>query len=45
VKPQIYKVGNTWILWVPGIRVYRFDDWESAMRYALSPNTRLTGRS
>jgi hypothetical protein len=35
VKPQIYKVGIEWILWVPGERVYRFAEWQDALNYAL----------
>jgi hypothetical protein len=35
VKPQIYKVASTWIFWIPGVRVYRFPNWESAVRCAL----------
>jgi hypothetical protein len=39
MKPQIYKVGSTWVLWVPGVRVYRFTTWESAIRHALDPSS------
>jgi hypothetical protein len=38
MKPKIYKVGPTWILWVPGVRVYRFTSWALAMGYVLSPD-------
>jgi hypothetical protein len=44
VKPQIYKVGTTWILWVPGVRVYRFEDWQSAVQHALDPSSRQQPR-
>lgn len=27
MKPKIYKIESTWILWVPGVRVYRFTSW------------------
>jgi hypothetical protein len=37
MKPKVYKRGHTWILWVPGIRVYRFTTWERAITYALDP--------
>ncbi|HTU46984.1 MAG TPA: hypothetical protein VMF91_18120 [Bryobacteraceae bacterium] len=40
MKPKVYKKGPTWILWVPGIRVYRFTTWEKAMAYALDPQAR-----
>lgn len=40
MKPKIYKKGPTWILWVPGIRVYRFTSWDRAMNYALDPEAR-----
>jgi len=37
MKAKIYKIGPTWILWVPGVRVYRFTSWQSAVDYALDP--------
>lgn len=37
MKPQIYKVGKNWILWVPGVRVYRFNNWNDALNFALDP--------
>jgi hypothetical protein len=37
MKPQIYKVGTNWILWVPGVRVYRFASWNDALSFALHP--------
>jgi hypothetical protein len=37
MKPQIYKVGSAWVLWVPGVRVYRFSTWEGALKHALAP--------
>jgi hypothetical protein len=40
LKPQIYKVGVNWILWVPGVRVYRFASWQSAMEFALEQASR-----
>lgn len=40
MKPKIYKMGSTWILWVPGIRVYRFTSWNRAISYALDPSAR-----
>jgi len=40
LKPQIYKVGTNWILWVPGVRVYRFNNWDEAMHFALDPTSR-----
>ena len=40
MKPKIYKIGPTWILWVPGVRVYRFTSWGRAMQYALEPEAR-----
>jgi hypothetical protein len=40
LKPQIYKVGINWILWVPGVRVYRFASWKSAIDFALNPVSR-----
>ena len=49
MKPQVYKVGTTRVLWIPGVRVYRFTSWENAIRYALDPNcqepTRLPARA
>ncbi len=38
MKPKVYKMGNTWILWVPGVRVYRFTTWGGAIAYALHPD-------
>lgn len=35
MKPQIYKVGHIWVVWVPGVRVYRFDSWERALNHVL----------
>jgi hypothetical protein len=35
MKPKIYKIGPTWILWIPGVRVYRFTSWEQALESAL----------
>ena len=35
MKPKIYKIGLTWILWVPGVRVYRFTTWGRAVECAL----------
>ncbi len=35
MKPQIYKVGINWVLWVPGVRVYRFGSWSEALAFAL----------
>jgi hypothetical protein len=40
-KPKIYKIGPTWILWVPGVRVYRFTTWSRALSYALDPQALL----
>jgi len=40
LKPQIYKVGTNWILWVPGVRVYRFSNWNEAVNFALDPVSR-----
>jgi hypothetical protein len=40
LKPQIYKVGINWILWVPGVRVYRFSSWQGAINFALDTATR-----
>jgi hypothetical protein len=40
LKPQIYKVGIDWILWVPGVRVYRFAKWQEALSFALDPISR-----
>jgi hypothetical protein len=40
MKPQIYKVGMNWILWVPGVRVYRFASWNDALSFALDPALR-----
>jgi hypothetical protein len=40
LKPQIYKVGTNWILWVPGVRVYRFTKWNEAVNFALDPASR-----
>lgn len=40
MKPRIYKLGATWILWVPGVQVYRFTNWRSAVGYALRPEAR-----
>jgi hypothetical protein len=40
MKPKIYKKGPIWILWVPGVRVYRFTTWERAKDYALNPDSR-----
>ena len=37
MKPKVYKKGHTWILWLPGIGVYRFTTWELAIAYALQP--------
>jgi hypothetical protein len=42
MKPQIYKVGMNWILWVPGVRVYRFANWNDALSFALDPTSRQT---
>lgn len=42
LKPQIYKVGTNWILWVPGVRVYRFSNWNEALSFALNPASRQT---
>lgn len=36
MKPKIYKIGPTWILWVPGVRVYRFTNWNRALQQALT---------
>jgi hypothetical protein len=43
MKPQIYKVGINWILWVPGVRVYRFVNWNEALSFALDPASKQTG--
>ena len=40
MKPQIYKVGIDWILWVPGVRIYRFAQWLDALTFALDPASR-----
>ena len=40
MKPKVYKMGQTWILWVPGVRVYRFTNWNSAIAYALKAESR-----
>ena len=40
MKPQIYKVGIDWILWVPGVRIYRFAKWHDALNFALDPVSR-----
>jgi hypothetical protein len=37
MKSKIYKLGYTWILWIPGVAVYRFTNWRSAIDYALRP--------
>jgi hypothetical protein len=37
LKPQIYKVGKNWIVWVPGVRVFRFPNWNDALIFALNP--------
>lgn len=37
MKPKVYKRGHTWITWVPGVRVYRFTNWDSAIKYAVNP--------
>jgi hypothetical protein len=39
MKPQIYKVGDIWVVWVPGVRVYRFDTWEAAVKHVLDTTT------
>ncbi|HMF74149.1 MAG TPA: hypothetical protein VK604_00660 [Bryobacteraceae bacterium] len=36
MKPQIYKVGDIWVVWVPGVRVYRFESWLSALNHVLN---------
>jgi hypothetical protein len=35
MKPQIYKVGDIWVVWIPGVRVYRFDTWEAAVKHVM----------
>lgn len=40
MKPKIYKIGSAWILWVPGVRVYRFSSWEEALKSALQAAAR-----
>lgn len=40
MKARIYKKGHIWILFVPGVRVYRFTTWRNAIDYALSPESR-----
>jgi hypothetical protein len=40
LKPQIYKLGTNWILWVPGVRVYRFTQWNEALSFALNHASR-----
>jgi hypothetical protein len=35
MKPKVYKVGNTWMLWMRGVAVYRFTNWRTAIDYAL----------
>ncbi len=40
MKPKIYKIESTWILWVPGVRVYRFTSWGRALQYALEQRAR-----
>lgn len=35
MRPKVYKMGYTWIVWVPGVAVYRFSNWRSAITYAL----------
>jgi len=40
MKPKIYKIGPTWIVWVPGVRVYRFSCWGNALQYALHTEDR-----
>jgi hypothetical protein len=40
MKPKVYKMGPTWILWIPGVRVYRFTNWRSAISYAIRPEAR-----
>jgi len=40
LKPQIYKVGKYWIVWVPGVRVFRFPNWNDALDFALDAATR-----
>jgi hypothetical protein len=42
MKPQIYKVGDIWVVWVPGVRVYRFDTWEAAVKHVLDTTARET---
>jgi hypothetical protein len=42
MKPQIYKVGDIWVVWVPGVRVYRFDTWEAALNHVLNSAARET---
>lgn len=37
MKPKVYKIGYTWILWVPRVGVYRFTAWKIAMKHALDP--------
>lgn len=39
MKPQIYKVGTAWVVWIPGVRVHPFKNWESAVRYVLELNS------
>jgi hypothetical protein len=41
MKLQIYKVGLNWILWIPGVRVYRFSTWQSAIEFAMKPGSSL----
>jgi hypothetical protein len=41
MKPKIYKIGFAWILWLPGVRVYRFRTWELALDYALASGANL----
>ena len=40
MKPKICKVGNAWIVWVPGVRVYRFLSWDKALECALNAESR-----
>jgi hypothetical protein len=42
MKPQIYKVGDIWVVWVPGVRVYRFDTWEAAVKHVIESMARET---
>ena len=42
MKPQIYKVGDIWVVWLPGVRVFRFDTWEAAVKHVIESTARET---